>query len=64
MVIGQAVHTAWSKSGKGAEAAAYVAGMIDTLHWLGELSEEQRIEMFALVGRENAPEVPGWIAEN
>lgn len=64
-IIAQALQSAWNGSSKGPEASAYVTGMIDLLHWLGELDELERANMFGLLGSEKmVPAVPGWITGN
>jgi hypothetical protein len=64
-VIGQALEDFWHRSVKGESARGYVAGMIDTLHWLGELDEQQRIELFKQLGSHpSVPDIPLWINEN
>lgn len=65
IVIGHVLRAAWQESVKDATAAGYVAGMADMLHWLGELDEQQRAEMFQQLGSHaEVPGVPRWVSEN
>lgn len=61
-VIGAAVSAAWNSSSKGRSAEEYIAGMLDVLHWLGELPEDKRDVMFESL-KLAPPALPGWIAQ-
>lgn len=60
--IEKVVALAWSHSDKGANAEGYIAGALDMLVWLGELSDDQRFGLIASLNLP-VPKLAPWVSE-
>lgn len=60
--IRKIVERAWELSDKGPGAQSYIAGTLDMLQWLGELTELERESLFASIGLP-APQLAAWVTE-